>query len=245
MTQLAPVVALPPADILNLQLSYTDTDTVTMAAGNCIDSTGTFNMVVSAPLVIKPTHVGLNALDTGTLGANKCYSVYVIGDSSGYHYPQSIISLSLVNPAMPSGYDIWRKVGYVFSGDSSHLEDFFQVGDRNSRIYNAAGAFSALANGSATTQTAITLTGAVPAIRCMGIFSYIFNADAQANSVTLLPSGENGPGMGFTGVAAADVSNSGIRALVLPIGGVPKIDYLVSTADDVFSLLVIGFEYYL
>ena len=68
-------------------------------------------------------------LDTGTVGANDWYHVFVIfNDSTGSR--DALFSLSASSPNLPSGYTHKRRIGAVRTDASSNILAFLQVGDR-------------------------------------------------------------------------------------------------------------------
>jgi hypothetical protein len=71
---------------------------------------------------------GNGALDTGTIGANNWYHVYLIENTST-PVADILFSLSASSPTMPSGYTKKRRIGSFKTNGSSQILAFTQVGD--------------------------------------------------------------------------------------------------------------------
>jgi hypothetical protein len=103
------------------------------------------DIVSNTAITLQLTGNGINALDTGTLQANKVYALYVITSSAGNSPVYGLYSLNqgntIVSPVMPTGtdgnvLDLKRKVGYFLTNSSSQIARFVTTGDTNNRTYN-------------------------------------------------------------------------------------------------------------
>lgn len=238
-----PVVNLPFSYINGLQLSYTSATTVTVAAGQCRDSSNQFDITLGASTVIDAGVNGVNGLDTGSLANSTLYYVYIISDSRSFNTPKLLLSTSATAPYVPAGYDILRRIGSVRTDGSAHFLKFYQSGSASQRKYTWDAPISVLSGGNSTTFAAVDLSGAVPALaNCrVGIISSFTPATA-ANAATIRPSGSAATtGVTITGVVAAKAQGAQEEVLALLISGVPKIDYIVAAAGDALSLSVISF----
>lgn len=97
-----------------------------VAAGVCADSTNVQMMSVSASTIDCET-VGANGLDTGSLANNTWYHVFAIGKTDGA--TALLASMSVVVPAMPTGYAVRRRIGSFKTDGGAHIVPFSQHGD--------------------------------------------------------------------------------------------------------------------
>lgn len=220
-------------------------DSFTIGAGSCTDSTNSFVITLDATTTLNGAVVGANGIDTGSLGASKLYYVYVIGDSSGNNVPATLISLS-ATPLLPSGYSIYRRIGYYYTNGSS---DFIKVnmrgnGDVKTYWYDAA--ISVLAAGAAETFTAVTLTN-VPPVSTNVILQAQFTPATAADSAGLRPAGSSSTA-GFTVVSGVVAAKEQLSQVVMPCGvasSLAKVEYKNSAASCALTLQLLGFEDYL
>jgi hypothetical protein len=82
------VVGLPQVNAANqyvngLNLTWQSNTTIAVNIGAARDSTGVQDIVLPAITTLNAATVGVNGLDTGTLGVSTFYYVYVIGSSLG------------------------------------------------------------------------------------------------------------------------------------------------------------------
>jgi len=131
--------------------------------------------------------VGVNGLDVGTLAANALYGVYAIGDSTKYEAAAGLLSLaSNAAPALPAGYDVYRRVGYVLTDGTNDVLLFDQRGNGSDREmwYRAAVATDITAGASAT-YAAVDCSGSVPAQASSVVFSCAFTPTAPNDELNL------------------------------------------------------------
>jgi len=151
--------------IAGLRLSFVSVSSVRVEVGAAIDSGGSFNIALSSPATIDITVSGANGLDTGTEAADTWYAVFVIGDSSGSNPPAGLLSTSAGSPTLPSGYDKFRRVGWVRNNASSNFLKFYQrwTGKTRRYWYDAdASAVRVVNNGSATAFQNVSCSAFVP-----------------------------------------------------------------------------------
>jgi len=99
------------------------------------DSTDVLTMRWTGTLTASLASSGAAGLDTGTEAANTLYHVFVIGDTSGVNTPRAMISLSATAPTMPTGWDVFRRLGSI-RNEGLNLLDFTQVWNgRTRRMY--------------------------------------------------------------------------------------------------------------
>lgn len=129
------------------------------------DTANSFNMRWNGVLTADITVSGANGLDTGAEAASTWYAVHVIADSSGVNPAASLLSLSGTAPTLPSGYDVFRRLGWVRNDAGSNFIDFIQFGEGRRRVVKYVDAVSSrqvLTAGAATVVTAISLAALMP-----------------------------------------------------------------------------------
>ena len=118
-----------PTDFINgLLLTNNGTDSdhdVDIGAGSCRDSDDEGNIVNTATIVkeIDATFVeGTNqgGLDTGTVAADTLYYVWAIAKADDETF-DALFSLSPTAPTMPSGFDLMRRIGRLFTDSSANI----------------------------------------------------------------------------------------------------------------------------
>jgi hypothetical protein len=128
---------------------------------------------------------GANALDTGSLGASSWYHVFAIGDSTGVNATACLLSLSDTAPTLPSGYDVFRRVGSCRTDGSSDLVNFKQDGagqDRKIFYFNVALAnLQVLNGGTSATYADVDCSAVIPPTSQIG--NFLLSTDFPGGSV--------------------------------------------------------------
>lgn len=124
--------------------------------GAAATTTGTL-MAVSSTLIGDISTNGANGLDTGSAAASTIYLVFVIEDSTGVESQATLASLSSP-PLLPSGYDLYRRVGTVRMG-ATYLA--CQTMTDGMCRYNVL--VQVVSGGTATAATEVSLATLVPA----------------------------------------------------------------------------------
>ena len=158
-----------------------------VAAGTCLDSTGTFQMSLNASVTIDASTNGLNGLDTGTLAASTVYSVFLVTDQISGLPAGAMISLSQTQPYMPFGYNAFRLIGYIVTDASVHfLKGYWSDNDSSRRVFTYDAPQLALNAGTQTGYTGVALTTLVPAVANTPVYMYmLFAANAAGNAANL------------------------------------------------------------
>lgn len=234
----------PKGYVNGFSLSRASTTTLSLGAGNARDSGDASNIDLSSSVTIDFGVVGANGIDTGSIGATKMYNVFVIGDSMGKNSAAGLVSLS-TTPTLPSGYDMYRQVGYWPSNGSSQLIKGQNFGGGNMRtfLYEAVTA-TAVTAGAATSYTAVDLSNIVPAVDLTPVYVYAALTPATANNTAkFTPSGLTGDSHILTGNVATKISDSTFKLNAKLISTAPKIDYKVANGSDSLAISVEGFDY--
>src|SRR5438128_1022956 len=81
-----------------LEVAYASATTVTVASGQARSSTNELDINLDTGVTIDFTVNGLNGLDTGSVAASKCYSIFLIANPTIPGSAGCIASLSLTSP---------------------------------------------------------------------------------------------------------------------------------------------------
>lgn len=217
-----------------------------IAAGSCLDSTGTFQMTLAAPVVINGASNGLNGLDTGSLVLSTVYAVYLVSDPVTQLATGAMISTSLTGPLMPFGYSAWSLIGYIATDASVHfLKGYWKDNDSASRLFLFdAPQATAVTAGAATGYTGVALTKWVPAVPNLEVIINTSFVPAAASRVLDLQGGNaTGDQVVITGQVAAVVVTSQKLLMSQLVTGVPTINYKVSNADSNVAVNVAGYRF--
>lgn len=250
-----PAINLPSLYINGFIVSNDATSPNTIldiSAGQCRDSNDIIDIVLgsqnvqsqvtTAPLLLNSAINGVNGLDTGTIAASTLYSIYAIGDST-YNKPvASILSLSVVQPLMPYGYDSFRRIGAVRTDGSSHFLKFYtSTGSNRNIIYDAPLALT-LPGTAPTTYTAVALTGFVPVLDNLTVFLIAGIVPNAAGNILSIQGGNSvGDQVVLTGQATTVNNTAGVSVLSQLVAGVSKINYKSTAGTDAISMKVSGF----
>lgn len=253
MYELVPVQRYTPAYINGLQLSWTSNSTLTVADGAASDSTNSNDIVVNTAgvgTVISNAFVGLNGLDTGTVAASTMYYVYAIADMAGFNAPGFVISTSSTIPIMPagqnpSGYSLYRLIGFALTDSSSHFLLFYMDGVASSRFYqyDAPVSVTVSASGTSSTYSPLDLSVAVPVVNFGRVQVYYqWTNNAAADILNFQPTGGTGDSWTKKGIAAGVQQDENMLILPLLATAKPEISYKTS-AGTLNAVKVQGFEF--
>jgi len=237
----------PLGNIRLLRLGWSSVSAVTIAAGECRDSTNTFNIINLATRTANITSSGAGGLDTGSEASNTWYAVHIIDDSSGVNTEDAMLSLSATAPTMPSGYDVFRRVGWVRNDGTSDFLKFYQTGEDNTRRIAYDEEFSAievLNNGSATTHAAVDLSNLVPSTSISPVLSVEHESTGDSNSAYFRPTGATGDDNGFwfgPGAGGDKGFVAGYGQIEVPTNASQSIDYKLDDSGDSLYLYVVAY----
>lgn len=206
----SPVVNMGNLYLNGMGLTFVSTTAISVAAGQCRDSTDTADMImggnlfataanpsgsagtsnpvsVSTAVAISTAVRGAGGLDQGTIAADTFYDVYAIGDSKGFNNGSALLSLTSNSaPSLPLGYDCYRRIGTILTGSLGVVLAFDQRGKSFDRtmLYRASIATDITA-GSSATFAAVDVSLSVPRTNVMGIFKVHFTPTAADDEVAL------------------------------------------------------------
>ncbi len=245
-----PVYDLPFLYISGLRLlndATTPNTKINVSIGQCRDSTDTIDIVIDTATVIDTAVIGLNGLDTGTLGASSFYKVFAIADSSNYRPSGFIITLASNSvPVMPFGYDSYRLIGYVKTDGSSHFLVFYMpvTSSGNNRYlqWDAPIAVTVTDSGTSATYSAMDLSVGVPNANFAKAKLYAkWDPNAAGDLLTFQASGGVGDWLPNIAVGTA-IQDLSFDILPLVVTGVPKVSYKIS-AGTLTNVAVMGYDF--
>ena len=229
-----------------LQLAYDTTTLLSVNAGDCNDSTLSFQMYTDG-LTINNATTGLNGVDTGTIAATTWYYVYIVGDSRGVNGTGGVMSLSSVSPAMPAGFNTFRRLGAIYSNASSQFDIFTVVGNSTTRQIYYDATKSLLSGGSSTSFTAIDCSTIAPPIaNTLLILTLEFTPNAGGDTGAYRATGSSSTnGIPFAGTTAAKAQVYTPTNILSGVSssGKSEIDYKV-TASGALTVLGVGYHFY-
>lgn len=216
-----------------------------VAVGSILNSTKEFQINLDTAVTIDATANGLNGLDTGSLAASTMYYVFAISDPQAYNTPGCMISASST-PLMPYGYSAYAVIGYVATDSSAHFLKGYWTDDKSSLrtfMYDAPQA-TAITAGNATSYTAVSLAGLVPAVENTPVYiNSALTPNAAADTLKMQPEAGTGDAVTITGqVAAVPVTTQSLVMATLD-SSVAKINYKVSAAGAAAAINVAGYQF--
>lgn len=240
-----PMVNAPNLYINGFALSWTSTTVISVGTGHCRDyndindifntgtNNGTSTATTAAAITVTTTTKGAGGIDTGTVATSTFYAVHVIGDSTGYNATSAIYSLSATAPALPNGYDMFRRVGYVKTDGSSHFLPFWQNGSK--MWYDAP--IATLSATAAAAFTAQSLAVAVPVGvgQCQVTLNLDLLPNAAANFVEFRPTGSSSTA-GLAKVSGDVAAVHHFDSIVVPAAvsaGALSVDWLTDAVSTV------------
>lgn len=215
-----------------------------VAAGSCLDSSGTFQLTLSSAATIDATTTGLNGLDTGSLAASTVYKVYIVADPVTQQATGAMLSTS-ATPLLPFGYSAYALVGYVTtSAGSVFLAGYWSDNDSARRQFTYDAPIIALSAGTQTSYTGVALTAFVPPVANTSVYMYmLFAANAAGNTANLQGYNSTGDQVSLIAPVATGVANTTAEVFVLAQlnSAAPSIKYKV--AAGALSLYVNGYTF--
>ncbi len=214
-----------------------------MAAGQARNSSNVNDIVLAAAVTNNGGSTGANGVDVAALANSSLYAVYVIGDSTKFKATASLLSLDVLQPALPGGYDMFRRVGWVRTDGTADLLEFHQYGEGVERTYYYDVGILELNAGASATYAQVDLSLAVPPIVTEVLFDTLYTPNGATDVAEFIPFGSvatNGVVRIGSGVAGAQVDSVWIPS-ALDGAGVASIEYKV-TSGDTLTMLVTGFR---
>lgn len=229
--------------------SYTTTTTVTIGTGQARDSTNSFDIAVTTPLVINMAAKGANGLDTGSFAASSGYYLFVLYDETQANRPVGLASLSPSAPIMPSlngvTFSHFRMIGWVLSDSSTHLLPFYISGAGSRPFYQWDAPINVLTAGAGTTPTTVSLAGSMPSSNFGRVqINAQYTPHAAGETASLKPNAATNFTYPMYGIVASVVQSDLFELVPTLNAGNPSIAYQLSigTSPAALHLLITGFE---
>jgi hypothetical protein len=131
-------------------------------------------------------------LDAGAEAASTWYAVYVIADSAAVNPTKLLYSTNFVSPALPGGYDKYRRVGSVYNDAGSNFLDFVCHGEgilRRYRYYETRSNTQILNSGNSTSIVDVTVVFIPPTSREVYLSYEFYNTQNDNHRAIVLPKG--------------------------------------------------------
>jgi hypothetical protein len=254
-----PVVNAGAMYINGMRMAFASTTTFTVSQGLCRNSTNVNDINIGLPLNVAATQTGelpvdvgagvvtvdittqgAGGLDNGTIAASTFYAVHAVGDSFGLMPGSVVISLSVTDPLLPAGYDMFRRIGFIKTDGAVHVLAFRQEGVTADRWmwWDVAIATSITAGASATFAS-VDASAGIPA---MGVssdakFLVAFTPTGAANTLELRP-GLSSATNGYARLSGSVAAVSTIDIMECPIDSpyTDAVDYLVTGSATAISV---------
>ena len=200
--------SLPPNYWSAIQLECTAATTVVVKSGAKVtDTTGVYDITTVADLTLDITNsVGALGLDQGSEASGTWYAVVLVGDTTGAVDPSAVLvtaanySGSIV---LPSGYDIYRRVGWARNDGSSNFVQFTQIGNR----VNLEDSVEVVTASTATTFTGVGLKANVPTTSLVAFLHGHMDVNSAASDLVFRVTG-SGATVGIMTVSETSVGGS-------------------------------------
>lgn len=239
---------VPDLDMLGLQVSTTSVTALTVEPGHCRDSLDQSNLVVSAQLSAAITASGAGGLDTGAEASSTWYAVHVITDTTLTNAPAALLSLSHTAPTIPTGYDLFRHVGWVRNDSSSDFLSTEMRGNHSEKaiIYDEdVGTLAVLTDGSSLTFADVDLSALVPPTAMTAILEVEFETGGGGASATdrshLKPKGFATTDPVFRASFGVKSSDKGSEQFTIPCDSSQLIEYFVDGSQNRLTICVSGY----
>lgn len=122
----AALLDFPTDYISGYKTKWINSNTIEISNGFARDANDLFNI----KLETGPVQITLSGdLDTGSEAANTWYAIYVIGDSEGVNPTDFVFSANETTPTLPTGYDVYRRIGWARNNGSSNILSFEEIGN--------------------------------------------------------------------------------------------------------------------
>jgi hypothetical protein len=241
------IVNQPTLYVNGLNLAWASNTTLTVATGQCRDSTNVLDMSLSNAATINAAVNGVNGLDTGTLAASTLYWVFLIADLQGFKPTAALLSLSPTAPTLPYGYGAIRRIGRCLTDGSVHILPFTITGTGGGKYVQFNTPISVLSGGTSSTFAAVNLLIGAPSVTnpTLVYLNYLYTPTTAASLASLRATGATTTSGNCPVELKGNVSAVSFKShcVILPAvsSGNLSIDYVV-TASDALTLTLAAFQ---
>lgn len=197
-------------------------------------------LVEPVNVTIDITASGANGLDTGSEASSTGYFVWILAKSTdGTHC--GVLSLSATSPTMPAGYDLKRRVGWIYNNGSGHIYRFYHCADGwwwwDENM--SAADFQKVNNGTATSLTDVPAF-LIPSTADQVSMMVGVNNPTTWNGVILVPKGGNWEN-GYSSCAVYGYVSGGScwqDGIVRPLGTNQQLQYRLYSAGGARARII-------
>lgn len=242
---------VPIGFIYNARMSWDSVDQVSVGVALqqsfLKDSRGQSNIAWRGVLTANMIVAGPGGLQTGSVeAANTWYRVLIIADSTGV-LPVRALLVPEGTAFNETGYDLFRRIGYVRNNGSSQILKFGQAGDGPARfvLYDEDIALlTVVADGAATVPTVVSMAALVPPIgrvQVMVAAGFRTTGGAATDQLLLRPNGSTNAAPATRIAPGALVAQKQRQMIDVFTNGAQEIQYAGSNAADRTDLAVAGY----
>jgi hypothetical protein len=225
--------------VSNLNIDVTTNTTLTGTSGAARDSTNTFDIVIDETTTINAAVNGANGLDTGSLANSTWYAVHVIGDSTNLKSSAYLLSTSATTPALPYGYDGFRRIGWALTNSSAQFISYSQLGDGLNRWYFWDAAIATAFSAGTTSFVDVALSVGASPTSSQVVLNWRLTPQAAGNQLTWRLNGTSTVNQ-FVSASVASVLQCG--QLTTNCDGSQIIEARTSSVSDTPGLFVQAFN---
>ncbi len=124
-----------PSFIYNCGLAFNTVSIVNVKAGNCIDSTNTFNIIIGSPLTMTMSSTGSAGGMQVAEASSTMYQIYVIADTNGVNAVNTWGVPQGAAISLPATHDVFRLMGHVKNDSGSDILNFVMHNRQATRHY--------------------------------------------------------------------------------------------------------------
>lgn len=215
--------------------------------GACRNNTNQNDIILNESIFLDITKSDEFGIYDGKRLPNSFYGVYVISDTSGQNPVSCMAVYKNELTLLPFGYDLARRVGWIFLDNSSNIIGFTLIGNSQNRNYYHENEISVLTSGGSTIAAPVDLSPGMPNIKTNVFLNAIMQKSDTAVRLFFLS-----PTLSDTGVAMTSQNYAGFNEIgkfYFPLTlvcsnetAVPALRYSVENGTVALSLSVYGFE---
>lgn len=242
--------------INGLKLAYLTATTMTVTAGRCSNSTNANDISVGLPLNVAATQTGTEpvaagtgsvtintavtgvaGLDQGAMANNTFYAVYAIGDSFNVNPGSALISADLTSPLLPSGYDMYFRIGFIKTNGSAQILPFRQDGCGLDRwMWYDAPIATGVTSGSSATYASVDCSAGLPAATPTMVNFYCVFSPTGTNDKLVLAPGTSTSTLGYATLSGTGAAVTGNLICPTDAPVTDAVDYKVTGSATAISV---------
>ncbi len=228
--------------VFGLELTRTSNTVITMAAGQARSQYNVNDIILPSAVTVNSAINGAGGLDNGTIAVSTLYAIHVIGSSTFAAPVSTLLSTSAVDPLLPLNYDMFCRVGWIYTDGSSNFVLGSWQGHGSERTFWYDTGVAELSGGTSTAFAAVDVATSVPVTATTAILTTTFDANVAGDTFALRPTGSSSTN-GIVILSAASATANEVKQCIAPVGvstGVPSIDYKVAASGSL-EILVAGY----